>query len=90
MKKRHEIDRQKLEAWRLVLAWGDDFFGDLEPLGIIHPVHVWPPSKQRAAKRAFMKAARAAWAELGAEFMKTWTPEPDDPVPWALAKFGKP
>ena len=90
MRRRVEVDHQKLEAWRMTFSSGHDFFSDLPAVGVVHPHDIWPPEQQPAARRAFMKAAKVAWRELGAAFMETWRPEPDDPVPWALEKFGPP
>jgi hypothetical protein len=89
MRKRHEVDRQKLEAWSMTFGSGYDFFSDLEP-AVIDPVHVWPPSKVPAAELTFLTAAREAWAELGERFLETWTPVDEADRPWALTQFGSP
>jgi hypothetical protein len=33
MKRRHEVDRQKLEAWSMTFDSGYDFFSELAPFG---------------------------------------------------------
>jgi hypothetical protein len=37
MKRRHEVDRQKLEAWSMTFDSGYDFFSELAPLGKTPP-----------------------------------------------------
>jgi hypothetical protein len=82
--------RARLAAWRITFDAGYDFFSELEPLGIVEPCRVWPLSKQPAARRAFMKAAREAWHELGAAFLAQWKPHHEGDKPWALEEFGSP
>jgi len=74
----------------MVFSCGDDFFRDLEPLGVVDPAHVWPPEAGPAAERAFLREARSAWAELGAAFMAQWHPRDADDKVWALQAFGDP
>jgi hypothetical protein len=104
MKRRHEVDRRKLEAWSMAFDCGYDYFSELEPFGVVDPAHirgfemvppVGYPEIDRVvlkAARAFLRAAREAWAELGVEYMAAWKPEfPDHPEPpWALQVFGDP
>ena len=90
IKRRRRSARERLNAWRWTFTTGHDFFGDLKDWGIVHPVDVWPPEKQPAAERAFLKAAREAWDQLGLAFLEGWKPTAAREVPWAREQFGEP
>ena len=79
-----------LEIWRGTFECGCDFFGNLEPLGIIEPHNVWPLEDREKARAAFMAAAREAWGQLGAAFLADWRPPHAGDKPWALVQFGEP
>jgi hypothetical protein len=88
-----ELDPKKaalLAAWYRTFETGRDYFTELSAWGVVHPNDVRLPAKRPAAKRAFMAAARAAWAELGDVFLAQWVPEDTDDKPWALETFGSP
>lgn len=63
MRKRHEVDRQRLELWSSTFDSGWDFFSELEPLGVIDPVRA-SEEEEGTAERAFLGAARDAWLSL--------------------------
>ena len=64
------------EAWDLLFECGRDYFGDLDALGL--------------AEAEMIEAAREAWAEHGADFMRGWTPTAVLSVPWAMEVYGPP
>lgn len=91
--KRTPIRRKRtaeIDAWREVFAHEFDFFNDLEDIGLKHWIDAWPLDKRDAAKREFMKLARAAWQKHGATFMAQWRATASRDVPWALETFGEP
>jgi len=95
MPRKHRTDKRRPtvtpEAWELPFAAGHDFFGTLDPLGLIEPHQLPPGSDARAdAQAAWEGAIGAAWAEHGAEFMAAWRPKPGLETPWAVIRFGSP
>jgi hypothetical protein len=84
LSKRRLGDTAEAEAWSELFQCGDDFFGDLEPLGF---------HSTRDGGRAARSAAAEAWDRLGAFYMQNIWPHQDQSVrkkPWALEKFGYP
>ena len=81
--------RTTLATWELVFDCGYDFFGDLEDLGLHDPSNLRGADRE-AASKVWHDTLREAWAEHGAEFMRTWEPTESDPLPWAAVKFGLP
>jgi len=79
-----------LAAWRETFDCGHDFFGDLEPLGIVDPVDVFPLNAREMARVTFMAAAVDAWKQVGAVYMSGWRPNGAREKPWALEQFGEP
>jgi hypothetical protein len=87
--KRRRDRAAEAAVWQSVFQTGGDFFDELSDLGGVHPFFVDPKTRPEAERR-FMSAARAAWNELGQEFMATWGPNSVRDVPWALEQFGEP
>lgn len=77
----------QLESWRSTFATGHDFFGELEPLGIVERPVTRSEAESQAARAAFVAAVRDAWNELGADFLAEWQ---SLQMPWALEQFGEP
>ena len=79
------------EAWEMFFQCGHDFMGDLDPLGLPDPLRCPPDSDGRAdAQTAWDEAARDAWLQHGAAYMRQWQQQPDRAQPWALETYGPP
>lgn len=89
---RTPLKRRRLGPQAEAMAWADtfdtsfDFFDELAPLGIVHPVDVWPPEARHWG--GFRAQAESAWHRLGAIHMAQRDPKADRP--WALDQFGEP
>jgi hypothetical protein len=69
---------RELAAFSWIFRFGVDYCHDLDrELGI----------RQEDLSEADI---RAAWAELGADFMRIWEPERHQALPWAYETFGPP
>jgi hypothetical protein len=93
VKRRKDKRRANLppEAWDMVFTSGHDYFGDLDPLGLVEPHRAPPESQARPdAEAAWDDALREAWAVHGRAFMAQWEPQPGKPLPWAAETFGLP
>jgi hypothetical protein len=91
---RRRIDKRRPtvppEAWHGIFECGSDHFGDLEPLGLIEPCFA-PKGEEDAARAAWDRALRAAWGEIGADYLSARDPRQQArPLPWALEEFGDP
>jgi hypothetical protein len=75
-------DATEVVMWSELFQDGDDFCGDLEPLGLNGNGHADP------ATRA---AAQKAWSRLGALYLRDiWPMHPHHKPCWALEQFGLP
>jgi hypothetical protein len=71
------------EAWAELFSCGDDWFGDLEPLGF--------QGGDAHADPATRAAALEAWQRLGELYMRDIWPRDRHHKPcWALEQFGPP
>ena len=50
----------------------------------------YPDGAGHGVLRVLPSPLREAWAEFGAEFMATWEPSEQYPLPWAAEAFGLP
>ena len=77
----------ELDIWEITfLTGGAGFSHELDSIGVIHPLTVWP-SENREKARSALEAAREAWTRIGSDFMATCDPRVS---PWALEQFGEP
>jgi hypothetical protein len=75
-RRRRHGSAEELAAWDAVFHFGWDFFGELRAFGT---VAVDPYGRVSADDLA------AAWERLGAAFLAGWTPELNQPEPWAAS-----
>jgi hypothetical protein len=92
MRKRHEVDGQKLEVWRMAFDTSHDFFDET---GLDPHKHEPPHGSLRgaalaAAEAHFLAAMRDAWEQVGADFLEEPKGPLDRDVPFALFAFGDP
>ena len=88
--KRRLNDAAALEAWRGIFDCGSDFFGDLEPFGIIESPFARSTEESEKNRAALEAAGREAWEHLGGAFMAGWEPTQVREKPWAFEQFGEP
>jgi len=94
MRKRHEVDKQKLEVWSMAFDCSHDFFDEtgLDPScnGSQPPHGSLRGAELEAAEARYLFAVRDAWEQLGANFLEEPKGPLDRDVPFALFAFGDP